>query len=367
MTYDDLIISPDASLEQAMSQMTQIKKGILFVCNERGVLKGVISDGDLRRALLQKSVLETIIKKVMNVNPINAETKEQASELVQKGNVIAVPVIDKERCLQSICVKTDQAIQYYDSNIQLKAKKLEAQDEVIAIIPARRDSKRFPGKNTAMVAGKELVSWALLTAKSSPEVTNVLVSTNDHDVKTIAESLGIVVPSLRPKELCEDATSTLDVLLYEFEKVSISHKEKAIGLLLEPTAPLRCQEDIREAVKLLQNSDADSVVSVCEVPHTIHPDELLNIDGGKLKPFDDNVTMDSRRLRGSQKPVYVQTGLIYAFRIESLLKNKSIYGKKAVPLITTWDRFLEIDTEDDLKIADKKMRYLQAVGKLNLE
>ena len=56
----------------------------------------------------------------------------------------------------------------------------------IAIIPARAGSKGLPGKNTALVEGKSLVQLAIESALSIPELTRVVVTSDDVPVQKIA-------------------------------------------------------------------------------------------------------------------------------------------------------------------------------------
>ena len=73
----------------------------------------------------------------------------------------------------------------------------------IAIIPARAGSKGIPGKNTALINGKSLVQLAIESAQSIPEITRVVVTSDDISVQNIAQDLGAEV-IVRPVELAQD-------------------------------------------------------------------------------------------------------------------------------------------------------------------
>ena len=149
-----------------------------------------------------------------------------------------------------------------------------------------------------------------------------------------------------------DQTPTIDVVVHAVAW-AIEHLDVGIefGVLLEPTAPLRTGAHIDEAVALLSDSDADCVVSVSEVPHVLNPEELLVCENGLLHPYVETQSMDTRRLRGMQRSAYVPNGLVYAFRVNSILKHHSLYGQNSIPLFTPWDEFLDIDTLADLQFA----------------
>jgi CMP-N-acetylneuraminic acid synthetase len=148
----------------------------------------------------------------------------------------------------------------------------------------------------------------------------------------------------------------LDVLLHALEwAVEKLTPAPEFAVLLEPTAPLRKAEQIDEAISLLMNSDADCVASVSELPHVFHPEEVLIAEQGSLQPYLRERTMDSRHLRNKQGSAYVLNGLVYAFRIQSVLSGYGLFGRKTIPMITRWEDFLDIDTPEDLELANFKI------------
>ena len=60
--------------------------------------------------------------------------------------------------------------------------------KAFVIIPAKGDSKRLVGKNKRIIAGKTLLEHSILYAKQSSLTTSIIVSTEDKETKTIAES-----------------------------------------------------------------------------------------------------------------------------------------------------------------------------------
>jgi len=65
--------------------------------------------------------------------------------------------------------------------------------KAFAIIPAKGDSKRLVGKNKRIIAGKTLLEHSIEYAKKSNLTTSIIVSTEDEETKSIAESYGIKV------------------------------------------------------------------------------------------------------------------------------------------------------------------------------
>ena len=62
--------------------------------------------------------------------------------------------------------------------------------KVIAIIPARYGSSRFPGKPLAQIAGKPLIQWVYELAKQVPELEEVYVATDDNRIAQCVQAIG---------------------------------------------------------------------------------------------------------------------------------------------------------------------------------
>lgn len=362
LQLSDLIIQSNESLRTALQRMTRNRKGILFVCDTDEHLIGVLSDGDVRRTLLDETLLVATVGKAMNTDPITAKTVEEGISLLRRFGLVAVAIVEPEGRITEVVVEegAETKVLRESRKEEKDSPALTKKTQAVAIIPARGGSKRIARKNLALVAGKTLLAWAILAAKEARNVGRVIVSTDDPEIAKAARASGVEVPWLRPAELAQDHTPTLDVVEHALNwSLEVLHPVPEWGVLLEPTAPLRDPEHIDQAVDMLVGTDADSVVSVCELPHVFHPEELLVIDQGLVRPYLPSRTMDSRKLRGQQTPtVYLLSGLVYAFRISSVLKHRSLYGRKTIPLIIDWDYFLDVDTAEDLQLADLKKRRL---------
>jgi len=359
LTFEDLVISPSESLKSALRRMTDNRKGILFVCDQDLRLMGVLTDGDVRRALLDDTLLVAPVSQTMNTDPIVATSNAQAAEYARRYSAVAVPVVDANGLVRELVVA--EGGDYRTLSQELlpggESSSAVANLNAVAVIPARGGSKRIPQKNLAVAGGKSLLGWAIQAAKNARHVGQVIVSTDDPAIAEAARQMGVDIPWMRPAELGQDDTPSIVVLLHALDWAMKSvQPTPAFGLLLEPTAPLRTSEHIGQALELLAGSDADSVVSVSELPHVFNPEEVLVIENGCLRPYVAGRTMQTRRLRGQQTPAYVLNGLVYGFRIGAVLQQRSLYGRKTVPLVTGWETFLDVDTAQDLQWADFVLR-----------
>src|SRR2546430_1051056 len=307
----DLIVSAQETLKGALRRMTQNHKGVLFVCDEHLHLIGALSDGDVRRTLLDETLLVAPVSKAMNIDPIAATTTEKAKELLHRYSAVAVPVVDGQGHVRQILIEDKDGLKILECDTPPGGADEGADGKLnaVAIVPARGGSKRIPRKNLAVAGGRSLLGWAVHAAKTARQVGQVIVSTDDDEIAQAARVLGVEIPWLRPAELSQDNTTTLDVMIHALEwAVQNVKPTPEFGVLLEPTAPLRTPQHVDEALNILAGSDADSVVSVCELSHSFNPEEVLVIDDGVLRPFVAGRTMHTRRLRGEQPPAYILSG-----------------------------------------------------------
>ena len=221
---------------------------------------------------------------------------------------------------------------------------------ILAIIPARGDSKGLPGKNTLPLAGKPLIAHTIEAATSAPSVDRVIVTTDSKPIATIAQDFGAEVPFLRPKEISGDHASGIDVCLHaiEFMKNNKGYIPEMV-IYLQPTSPLRNSNDIEAAIELLTNCKADSVVSL--KPVTEYPQWMKTIDNQqRISPLFQEFEIPTTRQELA--PSYLLNGAIYLSTYSALIKNKSFYGADTRGYIMPEDRSIDIDTKNDFQITE---------------
>lgn len=224
---------------------------------------------------------------------------------------------------------------------------------VLAIIPARGGSKGVRGKNIKPIAGRPLIAYAVDAARASGVVDRVIVSTDTEEIAGIGRACGAEVPFLRPAELAGDASPMLPVLEHA---VGVLEREGWIPemvLLLQPTSPLRTPSHLVAAVDLLRATNADSVVSVVELPRHLSPDYLMRIEGGLLLPFLTDGAKVTRRQ--DARLAYVRDGTVYAFWRRTLVEQKSLYGRDCRPLMIDPAESITIDTPADWAEAERRL------------
>lgn len=219
------------------------------------------------------------------------------------------------------------------------------QKSFLAIIPARSGSKGLRDKNIKKLNGKPLIAYSIEAAKKSGIFTNIVVSTDSKKYADISIEFGADVPFLRPIELAKDESNSNDVIIHVLKELRKLGKSYDYFMLLQPTSPLRDSIDIRNAVNLLFEKDANSVVSVCESEYS----PLL------MNTLDETMRIDnfySNALRRQELPTYYRlNGAIYLSKVDYFMKFKNFFGKKSYAYIMDQKKSIDIDTELDFIIA----------------
>lgn len=104
----DIYIEEDKSILEAMRQLDQSEKKILFVHKE-GKLQASLTDGDIRRWILKKGDLQLPVKYVANYNPICLFEQQEymAVHTMKKCQIDAVPIVDSKYMVKKVVFAND--------------------------------------------------------------------------------------------------------------------------------------------------------------------------------------------------------------------------------------------------------------------
>jgi len=222
---------------------------------------------------------------------------------------------------------------------------------VLGIVPARGGSKGVPGKNIRLLAGRTLLEYAARVARESGVIDRVILSTESSEVADAGRRAGLDVPFLRPATLAQDDTPMLPVVQHAIDTLAGESWQPDIVVLLQPTSPLRRPGHVRDAVTMLRATNADSVVTVVEVPRHLSPDYVMRIDSERLVPFLPEGARVVRRQDARQ--AYSRDGTVYTCWRRTLERFGSIYGDDCRPLLIDARDSLSIDSPDDWDEAER--------------
>lgn len=234
--------------------------------------------------------------------------------------------------------------------------------KIVAIIPAKGDSKRIPRKNLRVMLGKPLVAWAIETAKNSTEITRVIVSTSDEEIAKVAKEYGAEVPFMEPFEISAGGGNIEGALLHAVEwlKKNENYVPDAV-VLLQTTNPLRLASHLDEAIEQFEKSGADSTITVCKALGNHNPAWMLMRDekrGAQMYNGADIRTISSTRSQDLPE-YYFRNDIAYIFKPSSLYQSPpNHYGDK-VDLYVMDEIFdTDINTPEDWHITEDKLRRL---------
>lgn len=217
----------------------------------------------------------------------------------------------------------------------------------IAIIPARSGSKGLKDKNIKDLCGKPLMAYTIDAAIKSGIFDCVHVSTDSEQYAKIAREYGAEAPFLRAPEYATDTAGSWDVVKYvlrEYQKLGQDYDTIA---LLQPTSPLRTEQDIIGAYQLYCEKNANAVVAMCETDHSPLCSNVLSNDRC-LKGFVQEAYRDIPR---QQLPIYYRVnGAIYFVRKEYLNISTNMYTNHCYAYVMKREFSVDIDDEMDFEI-----------------
>lgn len=222
---------------------------------------------------------------------------------------------------------------------------------VLGLVPARGGSKGVPGKNVRPLAGHTLLEYTARAARDSGVIDRLMLSTDAPDIADAGRRAGLEVPFMRPAALAADDTPMLPVIQHALAETTKHGWSPDVIVLLQPTSPLRRPDHIRDAVTMLRETNADSVVTVVEVPRHLSPDYVMRIEEGRLRPFLPDGAGVTRRQ--DARPAYSRDGTVYAFRRSTIERFGGIYGDDCRPLLIDATESISIDSPADWDEAER--------------
>jgi dTDP-glucose pyrophosphorylase/CBS domain-containing protein len=107
---ESVIISPAASIGEAMAQLDKAGTGALALCSGDQKLMGILTDGDVRRAMLNLRSLDDACGSICSLNPVAIRTSASSAEalaLMNGHDIDHLPVVDDECILLDLILRRD--------------------------------------------------------------------------------------------------------------------------------------------------------------------------------------------------------------------------------------------------------------------
>lgn len=219
----------------------------------------------------------------------------------------------------------------------------------ICSVTVRAGSKGVPGKNLREVAGIPLFGHSVRQAAASGLFDEIVVSSDSERILELAPDFGATGVVVRPPEMATDAAGKVPAIAH-----AVTTTEERIGARfdvcvdLDATSPLRTVDDIRRAVEMFENSDAESLISGAEARRNPYFNLVEERPDGTVavskKPAADV-------LRRQDAPrAFDMNGSIYVWRRDSLVNEQVVFFPSTILYEMPPERSIDVDSEFDFRI-----------------
>ena len=226
---------------------------------------------------------------------------------------------------------------------------------ILGLVPARGGSKGVARKNIRPLCGKPLLQYTAEAALSCRRLAKVILSTEDEEIAEVGRLSGLDVPFMRPAELAQDDTPALPVVQHAVSYLELQGERFDAVCLLQPTNPLRRAEDIDACIDLLEETGADSVVTILPVPLEYNPHWVyVRDENGRLRLSTGEAVPIPRR---QQLPAaFHREGSVYVTRRDVLMEQGSLYGDYLEGFQLDPARCVNIDGYEDWQRAESLLQ-----------
>jgi CMP-N-acetylneuraminic acid synthetase len=232
--------------------------------------------------------------------------------------------------------------------------------EVVIIIPARGGSVRLPRKNMAPLRGKPLLAYTLEQVQEAKLSSVSYVSTEDAEIRSLAERAGLVVID-RPPDLADEAASTEAVLLHALDVLARRGVAPSWVMTLPPTSPFRKAETIHRFLEEA-GSVGDEVDCLFSVSETAA--DFWRMERGELRRMFPDAPRSQRKRQERGEILFEENSAIYITRVAALracmdegalapLLGRRVRGITIDPL-----EAFDINTPLDLMVAEAMLERL---------
>ena len=214
------------------------------------------------------------------------------------------------------------------------------------LVLARAGSKGIPRKNLVSIRGVPLALLAVHQALRISAIDRVIVSTDDDEVAALASGVAVEVVR-RPPELATDGARSASAAIHALGVVGAQADDVAV--LLQPTSPLRSDEDVERTIAGLGDSGCCVAVQAVER----HPLKTLIEHGGRFDAPRDLADLETPRQRLPR--AVAPNGAVYVIRVADLKSGDSFFAHPIRTVTMPSDRSLDVDSLEDISRAEMLM------------
>jgi dTDP-glucose pyrophosphorylase/CBS domain-containing protein len=163
--FSSFVISAEVTISEAIARLDAAGIGALVVCSDGYKLCGILTDGDLRRAVIKAKPLSAPCAVIATINPIVASpstTRLQALRLMNHHDIDHLPIVDGDGVLQDLLLRRDLVVQ---GEIEADASELL---ESVTLLPSASIAEAIAqldkaGTGALVLCGADRMLFGLLT------------------------------------------------------------------------------------------------------------------------------------------------------------------------------------------------------------
>ena len=224
---------------------------------------------------------------------------------------------------------------------------------MIALVPARSGSKRCPGKNTRLLAGRPLLAYTIAAAQESGIFSEIIVASDE----PLFNRVTIQHPARFIRRPCSRDDEP-DIEWVRFVLAQLADRPDSFALL-RPTSPFRTAATIRRAKKAFNEMAdcGDSIRAVERVKQTPFKMWLWQGPGTAITPLLDRKNPDGVPYHSCPTQtcpeVWIQNSSLEMGWTANVEVHGTIHGRKVGPFFTEDYEGFSIDTEADWAEAER--------------
>ena len=106
----EILVSPEDTLLDSLPKMDKAALQVLLVVNEKGQLMGIVTDGDVRRAILNGMTLKTPVSTIMHAKPRSLPVNiplAKARKFMEQQGIKHIPLVDSQGRVKDLVILSD--------------------------------------------------------------------------------------------------------------------------------------------------------------------------------------------------------------------------------------------------------------------
>jgi N-acylneuraminate cytidylyltransferase/CMP-N,N'-diacetyllegionaminic acid synthase len=225
----------------------------------------------------------------------------------------------------------------------------------LCTICARGGSKGVKGKNLRILGGRPLIAHSLEQAQMSGLFKLIAVSSDAADILAAARRYGADLLIERPAELACDRAAKVPAIRHAVLSAEAQARQRYDTLVdLDVTSPLRTVDDIRGAIRLLEETRASSVITGTPARHSPYFNMVERRPDGSVALCK---TVDPPVERRQDAPAcFDMNASIYVWRRDRFLADPRVFYADTQLFEMPPERSVDVDSELDFAYIEVLLR-----------